>query len=452
MPKIKLADYKSYSEGAPKINAPSVYGASAKKPFLYKIPATGKRCIYFSVSPSLPNGLTIDRETGIISGVVDKEGKYSVTIHAENTLGKTSKELLIDISKDNICRTPLMGWTSWNAFGNKVSQAAALNIAKILIESGLADYGYQYVNVDSGWQGEYGGKYDAIMPNDKFPDMKTMCDIIHSYGLKAGIYSTPMQKAWGGGEYPGCTAAPVDPAYPNTYYGIGSVRKEQNNVRQWEEFGIDYLKYDWSPCDVANASIMRKCLSESSRDFAFSITVRAGIENAEYWKNNCSSWRDNPDSIDSFDVVTEFLDADKWSRHCRPGHFFDLDMLEIGYIWNHYCKLTEDEQLLAYSARAIFPSPLQISCDLTKLTQFDMSMLCNEEIIAINQDSLGIGAVCIADEKAYNEHYDVQKHIKVYKKPLEDASTVSPATSTSPLGQASRQRPYGVHSGCAHGL
>ena len=169
-----------------------------------------------------------------------------------------------------------------------------------MMDSGICEYGYSYVNIDSGWQKEYGGEFDAIMPNDKFPDMKKMCDKIHSYGLKCGIYSTPMLKAYGCPKefesIPGCTVGEVDYLYPLTNTGVGKIRKEKNNVLQWTKWEFDYLKYDWYPCDTHNAEFMRKALIESERDFGFCVTTAAKYDNVHYWNRYVNSFRNNPDS------------------------------------------------------------------------------------------------------------------------------------------------------------
>lgn len=419
MSKTRVAAPRIFN-GAPHITAPSVYGASPCKPLRYKIPVLGERPIAFSAQ-SLPAVLILDSQTGIISGSIQTAGQYRVTLRAENALGTDIKELLLDIAPDNISRTPLMGWTSWNVYRDEVSQEKIYGIAKALRESGLSEFGYQYVNIDSGWQGEYGGKFDAILPKPTFPDMKKLCGDVHDLGLKIGIYSTPMQLAWGGGFLPGCTQAPLDPHFADTYFGIGQVHKEKNNVDQWCDWGFDYLKYDWAPSDIQNAGLMRQCLSESERDFAFSVTVRADIKYKDFWMKNCSSWRDNCDSDDQWEKVMEIIDdSERWTGLCCPGHFFDVDMLEVGKILCRENKLTEDEQLVAFSYRVIFPSPLQISCDVTHLSDFDLALFCNEEIIAVNQDALGIGAHAIVDDQSFDEHQAVVKHIKVFKKPLED--------------------------------
>lgn len=417
MRKTKLAFPKPF-EGKPRINAAGIYGASPGKEILYKIPVTGQRPINFSAK--LPDGIKID-ENGIIRGKL-AEGEYHATISAENELGAHTKEIIFKIKKDGVCLTPLMGWTSWNAFRDKISSEVILDAAKLLVDEGLSEYGYSYVNIDSNWQGEYGGEFFAIMPGDNFPDMKALCDKIHAMGFKCGIYGTPMVRSFGVGDtIPGCTRGESDEKWRKTYFGIGKEHYEENNVKQWTAWGFDYLKYDWCPCDTENADLMRKALSKSERDFAFCVTTTAVWEKRDYWKENCTSWRQNIDSDDVWETVCEVcFGCDRWLPHGGEGHFFDLDMLEVGYFMDKECRLTEDEQLLAFTARVIFPSPIQISCDLKKLTDFDRAMFCNEEVIAVNQDALCKGAVCVFEEKTVNSSYETERHIKIYEKELSD--------------------------------
>lgn len=418
----KIAPVQPFNEGSPRFNLPGIYGASPRKPFLYRLPVTGKLPIRFELLSELPEGLSLDESTGILSGIIPLKGIYTIKIKASNKLGFDEKEIKLRIAPDGLCRTPLLGWTSWNAYRANISQANIQRTAELLVSTGLAAYGYQYINIDSGWQGEYGGTHNAIMPNNRFPDMKVLADHVHELGLKLGIYSTPMLKAWGGSSFPGCTEGKLDITYANAYYGIGSTHRELNNVQQWTEWGIDYLKYDWTPCDVKNASLMKECLLNSDRDFAFCITVAAGIENADYWKTHCSSWRDNGDSDDVWTKVKNRFLTDRWAEHCNPGHFFDMDMLEIGFFDNHACRLTQDEQLVSFTIRALFPSPIQISCDLEKLTDFDLAMLCNDEILEVNQDTLGIGAVCISERVSRGLDRKPQLETKIYARELSDHS------------------------------
>lgn len=408
-------------DGVPKINLPDIYGASPEKPFLLRIPAIGKRPISFTAS-GLPEGLVL--KNGIISGSVKNKGDYAVKITAENELGKDEKLITLEIKENNILLTPLLGFTSWNAFAIEVSQEKLEKIADKLISSGIADYGYSYVNCDSGWQKEYGGKYDAIMPNEKFPDMKGMCDKIHSLGLKCGIYSTPMLRAWGLPQnspiyYPGCTVGEPDILFATTNTGVGVDRREKNNVAQWCEWGFDYLKYDWAPCDPTNAEYMRKELVKAPRDFGFCVTVKALHDYVTYWKKYCNSYRCNEDSVCRWDnFLRIYASYDSFIYDINKGHFFDLDMLDVGdgVFAKNPDRLTEDEELCAYTLRAFMNSPIQISAALENLSEFELSMYCNEEIIAINQDSGFYPA------RPFYISERGKKNLQMFKKKLSDGS------------------------------
>lgn len=258
-------------EGAPIINNPLVFGASPCKPLLLRICASGKRPMTYRAE-NLPKGLTI--ENSIITGSVDAEGEYEIKLVCENELGRSEKNITLEIGEGRAQLTPLMGFTSWNAFGFEVTQDDLEKIADRMLKLGLTEYGYNFINIDSGWQGEYGGKFDAIQPNEKFPDMKGFCERMHSLGYRCGIYSTPMLYAFGTSmsyrPLPlGCTQGEPDDRFGEEHGGIGLIRKEKNNALQWADWGFDYLKYDWRPCDPYNAELMRCELAATNRDFGF---------------------------------------------------------------------------------------------------------------------------------------------------------------------------------------
>ena len=119
----------------------------------------------------LPKGLKLDAATGIITGKVKKAGEYHVKLRASNSIDKTERDFRIIIG-DKIALTPPMGWNSWNCWGNSVSQEKVMSSAQAMLDKGLVDYGWAYINIDDGWQGLRGGKENAIQPNSKFPDMK----------------------------------------------------------------------------------------------------------------------------------------------------------------------------------------------------------------------------------------------------------------------------------------
>ena len=177
------------SPAEPRYHGPSVFGARPGSPLLYTIPATGVRPMRFEVR-GLPQGLAVDPESGRITGTILDRGEYPVVLRASNSLGAAQKKFRIAVG-DRICLTPPMGWNSWNCWAGAVDQDKVLRSARAMATSGLIDHGWTYINIDDTWQGARGGKHNAIQGNEKFPDMKKLCDDIHAMGLKAGIYSTP---------------------------------------------------------------------------------------------------------------------------------------------------------------------------------------------------------------------------------------------------------------------
>ncbi len=385
-------------EGKPKITVASVLGASPNKPILFRIGVLGQRPMQYSAT-NLPTGLTLNGN--VISGKVTCEGNYPFTIECQNSLGKAVKKVTLEIQQGNVCVTPLLGWTSWNAFAYQVTQNNIEETADLMLKSGITEYGYNFVNTDSGWQGQYGGKFDAVMPNEKFPDIKGMVDRLHQKGFKCGIYSTPMLNAFGCSMDavplpPGCTQGEPDDRFADERGGVGVIRKERNNALQWEEWEFDYLKYDWRPCDPINAELMRKELASLNRDMGFCVSVRARPEYHTYWEKHCNSYRNNPDSIATWDNLLEiYRTYFDFIDYVNKGHFFDLDMLDTGkcylfefleYFKNPKHGFNEDEQIVSYSIRAFLNSPIQISSNLSFMDEFELSLYCNEEVIAINQD------------------------------------------------------------------
>ena len=408
---MKIAKRTPFS-GRPILTMPTVLGASPNKPFFYRIPVIGERPITLSVE-GLPEGLSFDGT--VIRGQVRFSGCTNVTVTAQNALGKAVRTVRFEIFPGNIQRTPLMGFTTWNAFDYRVTESDVLRTAEELDRLGLADYGYQYVNLDSSWQGEYGGSCDAIQPCERFPDMAGMIGKIHARGLRFGIYSSPFLKPWGCPKdresLPGCTVGDPDPAFPSQNGGIGLIRKEENNVRQWSEWGIDYLKYDWMPTDPINGQIMREALNRSSRDIAFCVTVAVSPNDGDFWRMTANSFRGHTDSTGNWKNVKEIANSYlPWQKYAGHGHYYDLDMLAIGKMNLFECTLTEDEMIFDYTLRAMLGSPIQLSCDLTAATDFELDLYMNDEVIAINQD----GALEPAILKESDGDW------RIYEKALED--------------------------------
>lgn len=438
---VKVPDYSGYiltpeAPHTPRINGAKIYGARPGSDFLYKVAATGDRPMTFSAE-NLPKGLKIDSGTGVITGKVKKAGTYNVTLKAANSLGEAKRELRIVIG-DKIALTPPMGWNSWNCWGNTVSHEKVMASAKAILESGLADYGWSYINIDDGWQGLRGGKYNAIQSNQKFPDMKGLVDSLHTMGFKVGIYSGPWVATYAAHigtqcDNPDGTYDWVKKGLVNENYRMvdpsGELTREKlwysgkysfaaQDARQWAEWGFDYLKYDWNPHDWYSMKEMHDELEKCGRDIVYSLSNTALLPLAAEYVKYANCWRTTGDIRDNWKSISGigFGRNSSWAPYSGPGHWPDGDMMVIGNVgWGrkyHYTNLTPDEQYTHVTLWAMQASPLLIGCDMAVADKFTKSLLCNNEVIDINQDPLGYAATKIYGNSSY----------ATYFKPLEDGS------------------------------
>ena len=223
---------------APRINGPKVYGCRPGNPFIYRIPTTGERPMQFAAD-GLPASLRLDAESGIVTGTAPARGEHVLTFHAKNRHGSASRAFKI-VSGDTLALTPPMGWNHWYAHHNRITDIVMREAADVMVRTGMADVGYSYVNIDGCWQnasadakhtpdplriGPFRDAAGNILPNKYFPDMGALTAYIHAKGLKAGIYSSP---------------GPLDCAGD-----AGSYQHEEQDARQFVDWGFDFLKYDW---------------------------------------------------------------------------------------------------------------------------------------------------------------------------------------------------------------
>ncbi len=369
----------------PRINGTTVFGVRPGSPVVFKIAATGEKPLKYEVL-NLPVELKLDSKTGIISGRFSKEGIHILKVRVSNKSGKAEKELTIKVGQ-TISLTPPMGWNSWNAFGESVSQEKVKAVVQAMIDKGLVDHGWSYVNIDDGWQGVRNAT-GVLEPNDKFPDMKGLADWIHSQGLKFGIYSSPG---------------------PTTCLGLpGSWQYEEKDAATWSGWDIDYLKYDlcsykWDIFDKAGDTSqaawmkpflsMRKPLDAIPRDIIFSIcsyntipwAAKVGANLTRLLGDNRDEWKP---------ISTSGSKVDKYWAHQKPGLWNDEDLLVVGSSggWEGKARpnhLTPDEQYFHMSLWSLLATPLFISCDLASADDFTISLLSNDEVIEVNQDPLG---------------------------------------------------------------
>ncbi len=409
---------------SPRINGPSVFGVRPGSPFLYTIPATGERPMKFSAT-DLPKGLDLDSKTGQITGLLKRKGEYVVTLKVTNAKGSAEKQFRIVVG-DRIALTPPMGWNSWNCWAKAVDQEKVMSSARALVDSGLINHGWTYVNIDDTWQGKRGGKFHAIQGNEKFPDMKKLCADIHDLGLKAGIYSTPWVTSYAkhiGGSSDNSGGDWSQELVTSGHSKFGSYSFAANDARQWADWGFDYLKYDWNPNDLAHVKEMSVALKKSSRDILYSLSNSAPFTNATQFAELANCWRTTGDIWDYWEKsdtnwrygVSEIaFSQDRWAPYAGPGHWNDPDMLVVGRVgWGpklHPSNLTPAEQYSHISLWCLLSAPLLIGCDLEHLDAFTLSLLGNDEVLALDQDALGRQAVRVATCGA----------VDIFKKELED--------------------------------
>ena len=403
----------------PRINSASIFGATPGNPFLYTIAATGTRPVNFSAG-NLPKGLSLDSKTGIITGKVFRRGIYIATIKAKNKFGTATKQLIIKIG-DTIALTPPIGWNGWNSWAKNIDKEKVVASANAMVSSGLSNHGWTYINVDDAWQGQRGGRYKAIQPNEKFPGFKAMIDYIHSKGLKFGVYSTPWISSYAG--YVGGSSNFKDGAYPDSirenkraYRYIGKYRFEKNDARQMADWGVDYLKYDWH-IELPSAERMSEALRHSGRDIFYSLSNSAPFTFAKDWARIANAWRTGPDIRDSWiSLYVSAFTIDKWAPYAGPGHWNDPDMLILGNVTTgsklHPTRLTPDEQYSHVSIFSLLSAPLIIGCPIEQMDAFTMNLLTNDEVIDIDQDPLGKPARLLLDENG----------VQVWVKPMQDGS------------------------------
>jgi alpha-galactosidase len=387
----------------PRINGPKIFGVRPGSPFLFTIPVTGERPVRYEVL-NLPGGLTCDPNTGRITGSISQPGEYLTTVKVTNSLGGAEREFRI-VCGEKLALTPYMGWNSWYVWENHVTDKIMREAAEAMVSTGMINHGYSYVNIDDCWSvkpssedssltGEPRDKNGMINSNSRFPDMKSLTDFIHSKGLKAGIYTSPG---------------------PLTCAGhVGAFKHEEQDVARYVEWGYDFLKYDWcSYSTVARTDtlpdlkrpyiLISELLKKQRRDIVLNL-CQYGMGEVWKWGRDVggNSWRTAGDLGGSFEEIRTALFRDGFDVYSKndlhlyggPGAWNDPDYLLIGYLSNWKGQtvptpLTPNEQYTHISLWAILAAPLILSGDITRLDDFTLSLLTNDEIIEVDQDPLG---------------------------------------------------------------
>lgn len=387
----EIPEISSGDPDYPEFHGPRVVGATPSRRFMFKVPFTGSGEVKITAA-GLPSGLQID-PSGMITGQINEPGEHSVHLTAKNKFGHAERTLRIVAGEHKLALTPPMGWNSWNAFGMNNSAQRTMGTAAAMVNKGLAAKGFRYINIDDGWQNGRTSEGE-IKTTEKFGDMKKLADYVHAKGLLFGLYSSPGPTTCGG--------------------HTGSFGHEFQDARTYARWGVDYLKYDWcsygqevpphpsSEQYIKPYRLMREALDRVDHDILFSL-CQYGWDHVWTWGGQPPVWGntyrisgDISDSWASMSANGFDSDADLFP-FAGPGHWNDPDMLVVGYGHFedgplHWTKLTPHEQLTHITLWCMLAAPLLLGCDLEKLNKFTIDLMTNTEVLAIDQDEIGVQA------------------------------------------------------------
>ncbi|MER5753638.1 carbohydrate-binding protein [Streptomyces sp. NPDC002088] len=355
------------------------------------------------------------------------------------TSSSTSTTATSADATSGLAAKPYMGWSSWsmqssqypglNPDGN-YSYLTEANILKQTdaLASKLKKYGYDHVNIDAGWwmdrnwTSEF-DQYGRQTPDPvRFPHgMKSVADHIHSKGLKAGIYlPVGLEKgAYGGGKVsiwnaPGCTTADIvypdlrttngwDSAYKLNFDNPCAQKYIDSQAQTFADWGYDFLKLDGvgpgsfksgdNYNNVADVAAWQKAIAATGRPIHLELSWSLDIGHAADWKKYSNGWRIETDVECYCDTLVtwensvndRWNDAPAWSHKAGPGGWNDLDSLDVGN--GAMDGLTKAERQSYMTLWAINKSPLYTGDDLTQLDSYGLSLLTNEEVIAVDQNT-----------------------------------------------------------------
>ncbi|MDG4808885.1 ricin-type beta-trefoil lectin domain protein [Micromonospora sp. WMMD1120] len=294
---------------------------------------------------------------------------------------------------NGVARTPPMGWNSWNTFGCNINESLIRTMADAIVSSGMRDAGYQYVVVDDCWFNPNRDSSGNLQGDPtRFPSgMKALGDYLHARNLKFGLYQVPVDK----------TCAQYFGAYPGA---TGSRGHEVQDARQFAAWGVDFLKYDWcSPEGSINDQVttfakMRDALAATGRPIVYSInpnSIHAKTGPQRNWGDVANMWRTTEDITNAWDTgqtngypmgIQNIINVTvPLASYARPGGFNDPDMMEVGN-----GGMNDTEMRSHFAMWSIMASPLIAGNDIRNMTAATRTILNNANLIAINQDSLGL--------------------------------------------------------------
>ena len=378
----------------PIIHGKRIYGARPGSEIIHHIPVTGIDPIHISFS-QLPIGLHYDSINRVIRGSIEKSGAYPIKITAENPLGKTEEIFTFRIG-DTISFSPPIGWSSWYAHWEYVTEQDIYRAAHALRSSGLQNYGYEYVLIDDGWQDtSHFASIDGLKPASTFPNLPGLIDSLHKLGFKVGIYSSPGANT--------CVKLP------------GSLGHEKEDAEYFCSVKADLVKYDWCGYQTVYDSLLKTnqfspeqlaqqpyakfgtLLASCNRDI-FYMLCQYGNNDVWKWGRSVGghAWRTTTDIQDNWWSMSNIVGFRQAGLEAYSGHngWNDMDHLRLGYSqpaqFTKKTELTPHEQYTQVSLWALLNSPLIFSLHMDSLDAFTLSLLKNHEVLSMHQDPLGI--------------------------------------------------------------
>ena len=305
-------------------------------------------------------------------------------------------------------RPPLMGWNSWNAYMVDISDSIIMNAADMMIAKGLKDAGYDHVNIDDGYFG-YRDSLGYMVPHPvRFPNgMKHVPEYIHSLGMKAGIYSDAGHNTCGSN-------------YNKDPHGLGAglwQHEVQDAERYFNDWDFDFIKIDWCGgsklgLDVEQRYMRIREIIDSVANKHIDINVCRWRYPGTWVSKVGSSWRVSGDIRPNWPSICKMIDKNLYlSAYAGGGSYNDMDMMVVGYNGGKDSAFWEDsygsnfgltyaEEEAHFTMWCALSSPLLIGCDLTYIPQETIDIITNPELVAVNQDGLGLQSHIIQHEGA----------------------------------------------------
>lgn len=301
-------------------------------------------------------------------------------------------------------KPPLMGWSSWNAYMVDISDSIIMHQANLIVKRGLKDAGYGNVNIDDGFFG-YRDQRGYMIPHpQRFPggsaQMRSISDHIHSLGLKAGIYSDAGDNTCGS-------------SYNKDLNGIGAglwMHDVQDADQYFNNWNFDFIKIDY--CGGIHRRLEERNRYEEIRQVIDSVAGRHIDINVCRWdypgtwvEKIADSWRISGDIRPIWSSVRHIVEKNLYlSAYAHDGHYNDMDMLAVGYnikpspFWEEGLGLSYAEEEAHFGMWCIMSSPLLLGCDIEYIPEETMRIITNPELIAVNQDPLGLQAHVVQHE------------------------------------------------------